>query len=104
VSSSCAGSFLPVASPLGYTVRAPSSSVKPLLGSCGVVASEPAWTGKGAITTIYQNAVDASVGSGIYFCFYNTEHPHQALGYKAPAEVFISTPVEDANRRYGRIL
>jgi len=46
----------------------------------------------------YQDARDARAGLGSYFCFYNAERPHQALGYKTPAEVFISTPVEDANR------
>ncbi len=29
-----------------------------------------------------------------YFRFYNTERPHQALGYRTPAEVFTSIPVE----------
>ncbi len=42
------------------------------------------------------------MGIDNYFRFYNTERPHQALGYRTPAEVFIpsvaegftSTPVE----------
>jgi len=42
----------------------------------------------------YQDARDARAGLGSYFNFYNTERPHQALGYKTPAEVFVSTPVE----------
>ncbi len=42
----------------------------------------------------YQDGKDARVGIGDYFCFYNTERPHQALGYRTPAEVFISSPVE----------
>ncbi len=42
----------------------------------------------------YQNGRDARVGIGDYFHFYNTERPHQALGYRTPAEVFASVPVE----------
>jgi len=42
----------------------------------------------------YQNGRDARVGIGDYFRFYNTERPHQALGYLTPAEVFTSIPVE----------
>ena len=42
----------------------------------------------------YQDARDARAGLGNYFCFYNTERPHQALGYRTPAEVFSSTLVE----------
>ena len=42
----------------------------------------------------YQNGRDARVGIGDYFRFYNTERPHQALGYRTPAEVFASTLVE----------
>jgi putative transposase len=45
----------------------------------------------------YQDARDARDSLGNYFRFYNTERPHQALGYKTPAEVFISTPVEATN-------
>jgi putative transposase len=46
----------------------------------------------------YQDARDARAGLGSYFRFYNTERPHQALGYRTPAEVFTPTPVETANR------
>jgi len=42
----------------------------------------------------YQDARDARVSLGNYFCFYNTERPHQSLGYRTPAEVFNSTTVE----------
>jgi putative transposase len=42
----------------------------------------------------YQNGRDARVGIGDYFRFYNSERPHQALGYRTPAEVFTSVPVE----------
>ena len=42
----------------------------------------------------YQDGRDAKVGIGDYFRFYNTERPHQALGYRTPAEVFASILVE----------
>jgi putative transposase len=42
----------------------------------------------------YQNGQDARVGIGDYFRFYNTERPHQALGYRTPAELFISRAME----------
>jgi putative transposase len=45
----------------------------------------------------YQDGRDARIGLGNYFRFYNSERPHQALGYKTPAEVLISTPVEATN-------
>ena len=45
----------------------------------------------------YQDGRDARIGLGNYFRFYNTERPHQALGYRTPAEVFASIPVEVAN-------
>jgi len=54
----------------------------------------------------YQDGREARIGLGNYFRFYNTERPHQALGYRTPAEVFISsvaegftsTPVEATSR------
>jgi len=42
----------------------------------------------------YQDGRDARIGLGDYFRFYNTERPHQALGYRTPAQVFTSIPVE----------
>ena len=45
----------------------------------------------------YQDGKEAKVGISNYFRFYNTERPHQALGYRTPAEVFTSTPVEATN-------
>jgi putative transposase len=45
----------------------------------------------------YQDGRDAKAGIANYFRFYNTERPHQALGYLTPAEVFTSIPVETAH-------
>ena len=36
----------------------------------------------------YVNAVEARRELGAYFRFYNNLRPHQALGYRTPAEVF----------------
>jgi putative transposase len=41
----------------------------------------------------YEDGREARVGIGEYFRFYNTERPHQAHGYRTPAEVYAS-PVE----------
>ena len=45
----------------------------------------------------YQDGREARARIGSYFRFYNAERPHQALGYRTPAEVFLSTPVNAAN-------
>jgi putative transposase len=45
----------------------------------------------------YQDGRDARVGIGNYFRFYNNERPHQALGYRTPAEGFTSITVESYN-------
>ncbi len=42
----------------------------------------------------YQDGRDARISLGDYFRFYNTERPHQALGYRTPAEVVASILVE----------
>ena len=36
----------------------------------------------------YANASEARRELGAYFRFYNDQRPHQALGYRTPAEVF----------------
>jgi putative transposase len=41
----------------------------------------------------YQDGREARAGIGEYFRFYDTERPHQALGYRTPAEVY-GNPVE----------
>lgn len=38
----------------------------------------------------YQDGREAKIGLGDYFRFYNTDRPHQALGYRTPAEVFTA--------------
>jgi putative transposase len=45
----------------------------------------------------YQDGRDAKNGLGNYFRFYNTERPHQALGYLTPGEVFNSIMVAVTN-------
>jgi len=42
----------------------------------------------------YQDGRDAKVSLGEYFHFYNTERPHQSLGYRTPVKVFNSILVE----------
>ena len=42
----------------------------------------------------YQDGREARIGLGNYFRFYNTERPHQSLGYRPPAEVFIPSVAE----------
>ena len=49
---------------------------------------------EGVYLKAYQNGREARVGIGNYFRFYNAERPHQALGYRTPAEVFSSSLVE----------
>ena len=41
------------------------------------------------------NASEARRELGAYFRFYNDQRPHQALGYRTPAEVFHGEPVEE---------
>jgi len=45
----------------------------------------------------YQDGREARIGLGNYFRFYNTERPHQALGYRTPAEVYTAIQVELTN-------
>ena len=48
----------------------------------------------------YQDGREARISLGKYFRFYNTERPHQAHGYRTPAEVYlpVSTVVESGTR------
>ena len=43
----------------------------------------------------YVNAGEARRELGAYFRFYNHRRPHQALGYRTPAEVFYGQPVDE---------
>jgi putative transposase len=45
----------------------------------------------------YQDGKEARSSIRSYFRFYNFERPHQALGYRTPAEVFVSIPVAAIN-------
>jgi hypothetical protein len=45
----------------------------------------------------YADAGEARHNLGSYFVFYNTERPHQPLGYRIPAEVYYSNQVETFN-------
>jgi len=40
----------------------------------------------------YQNGGEARTSLDYYFRFYNTERPHQSLGYRTPADIFNPTP------------
>ena len=46
----------------------------------------------------YSNGREAKGGLDDYFCFYNTERPHQALGYRTPAEVFNLGPMQSTGQ------
>ena len=39
----------------------------------------------------YQDDREARISLGEYFRFYNTNRPHQALGYRTPLDVYTST-------------
>jgi putative transposase len=41
----------------------------------------------------YQDGKEARRGIGEYFRFYNEERPHQALGYRVPAEVYSTRDI-----------
>ena len=41
----------------------------------------------------YAGAVEARKEIGAYFHFYNSQRPHQVLGYRTPAEVFHGHPM-----------
>ena len=43
----------------------------------------------------YANGLEARRGLREYFRFYNERRPHQALGYRTPAEAFYGEPAEE---------
>ena len=45
----------------------------------------------------YQDGREARTQMGQYFHFYNTERPHQSLGYRTPAEEYYARKVETIN-------
>jgi hypothetical protein len=49
----------------------------------------------------YADGREARVGIGAYLDFYNTQRPHQALGYRTPAEVFLLS--REASRPAGLV-
>jgi putative transposase len=40
----------------------------------------------------FQDGTEARIGPDNYFHFYNSERPHQALGYRTPTQVFTLNP------------
>ena len=87
-----------------------------LLGSTG---SASAWMGKAGTPTTYSwsgcggrskyeevylkaySRTEAKDGLEAYFHFYNTQRPHQALGYRTPAEVFSGHGAISSAKLYG---
>ena len=49
----------------------------------------------------YSNGREAKAGLDGYFHFYNNQRPHQALGYRTPAEVFNGDSVQSAEHPTG---
>ena len=47
----------------------------------------------------YSNGREAKTGLDVYFSFYNNQRPHQALGYRTPAEVH-STASDEPSKRW----
>ena len=50
---------------------------------------------EGVYLKAYANGLEAYRGLREYFRFYNERRPHQALGYRTPAEVFYGEPVAE---------
>jgi len=45
----------------------------------------------------YRDGREARTAIGEYFRFYNSERPHQSLGYRTPGDVYNSTTMEESN-------
>ncbi len=50
----------------------------------------------------YSGGREAKAGIDAYFRFYNTQRPHQALGYRTPTEVFNGDLAESRDEAKGR--
>jgi putative transposase len=50
----------------------------------------------------YSNGREAKAGLEAYFHFYNTQRPHQALGYRTPAEAFSCRSDTSPEQQTGR--
>ena len=50
----------------------------------------------------YGSARDVRQGLAIYFDFYNNERPHEALGYRTPAEMYCRRFRNEESKRSGR--
>ena len=50
----------------------------------------------------YANAAEARKELGAYFRFYNNQRPHQALGYRTPAQMFFGHREVVGDRKSGR--
>jgi len=52
----------------------------------------------------YSGGREARAGLGAYFHFYNNQRPHQALGYRTPAEVFnVDSAQTDERSNNGKL-
>ena len=74
----------------GFTIRQPMHLFIERLW--GTVADDEVYL------KAYQDGREDRVGVDNFFRFYNTERPHQAFGYRTPAEVFNSITIEATNR------
>ena len=50
----------------------------------------------------YSNGLEAKAGLDDYFRFYNTQRPHQALGYRTPGEVFNGDSMQSTEHSKAR--
>ena len=50
----------------------------------------------------YSSVLEAKAGLDAYVLSYNAQHPHQALGYRTPAEVFNQGPTSSEEQPTGK--
>ena len=51
----------------------------------------------------YQTVAEARAGIDAYLEFYNQQRPHQALGYRTPAEVYQNGPAQEVGLPSGMV-